>query len=304
MADPIAFCGFNGRHNPAKGQEHLVRVLPVFTNGREHISCWKLTPEELKIVNETGEVWMSHVTPQAIPVKLSGLPLMMSIDAETGLEKRYYTDGRHIVEDARYFALLHHGDQKYSQDEPYSVHLEDVVALLRELGAGWQHLAAAYGHDLEEDCLQDLSIDERRQVIADRFTPMVEGIIWACTGLTEIDGVKQNRKMRNAQQYAKIKELPVAAPVKGSDRTCNMRKTFQDKWTKGLFYLDEFPEFYGNVGPLCPPELNILLLKAARDLWDFGAELGHKAASEEMKQHIEAWTAEVQAQLPQQSAAA
>lgn len=38
--------------------------------GISYVSCWKLSPEELKMVNETGVIWLSILNSQP-PVALS-----------------------------------------------------------------------------------------------------------------------------------------------------------------------------------------------------------------------------------------
>lgn len=264
MADPVRFCGFNKRLTAPPGKEKEVGTLHVFSNGRENISCWKLTPEERLRVLETGEIWLTVASGQTCyPAFVSGVPLMMAQDMDTGEETVYHSDGRHIVEDSRRFATLHHGDQQYG-DEPYAYHLEGVVQVLRDFGADWPFLVAGYSHDLEEDCLQDLSVEERRQVVANRFGPMIESMIWACTGLMFIDGVKQERKARNLQQYAKIQAFPQAAPVKVADRTFNMEESARTANVRMCgIYVDEVLEFDVNVGVHAPPEMRLRVFRAA-----------------------------------------
>lgn len=64
-----------------------------------------------------------------------------------------------LLEKAREFAVRAHGDQRYGNDESYSVHLDEVVGVLREFGyapGGYEilpedTLVAAYLHDVLED---------------------------------------------------------------------------------------------------------------------------------------------------------
>lgn len=267
MADPVAFCGFNRRLVGAPGTEHVIRPLPTYSEDGEHISCWKLDPVELKRVIATGEVWAavkSGGAPQ--PIYLSGTPLMEARDLDTGEPTVYYSDGSHAVDDARRFAILHHADQPYGESEKllHSYHLEKVVQVLRDFGAAWQHLIAGYGHDLEEDCFVDLPMAERRKVIANRFGEPIEALIWACTGEMFVDGVKQNRAARNAQQYAKIAALPPAAPVKCADRIGNMEECVRTQAARmGRLYFGEVMDFDDKVGSFCPLPMRQRLLFAA-----------------------------------------
>lgn len=272
MADPIQFCGSNQRLTAPPGQEDVIRTLHTYANGLEHISCWKLNPTELAQVLKTGEVWVSVASGKtAPPIYLSGTALMQGFDFDTGEETDYFSDGSHLVEDARRFAALHHGEQKYG-DHPYHYHTTGVVDILRSYGADWRFLTAGHLHDLEEDCFQDLPITERRQVIANRYGGLIESIVWACTGQMYIDGVKQERPARNAEQYAKIEEMPHAAPVKCADRIFNEEECARTESPQGLVYLDEAMEFDDKVGALCPPELRTRHLRAALAIIDYAGE--------------------------------
>jgi len=299
MADPVQFCGFNKMLNPAKGTEDHVRPLPVHGNGVENISCWKLSPEELAQVNKTGEVWFSVASGQTChPVFASGFPMMEARDGDTGEKVDYYTDGRHAVEDARRFAFLHHGAQMYGEDKPYSYHLEKVVGVLRDFGAEWVHLVAGYCHDLEEDCWEDLPIETRREIVRLRFGDLAEQIIWCCTGLMFIDGVKQVRSARNAQIYEKIKAFPPAAPVKCGDRIANEEECVLTQSSMGKVYLDEALEFDDAVGIMCPPEMRLRHLNAALQIQAYvGDRKVTREALEERIAHINNLVAQIRAEL-------
>jgi GTP diphosphokinase / guanosine-3',5'-bis(diphosphate) 3'-diphosphatase len=78
-----------------------------------------------------------------------------------------------IVENAHAFAADRHRTQrrKYS-DAPYTVHLEAVVAILRDHGVEDEHtLAAAYLHDTVEDT--QTTIQELIGVFGDRIAELV-----------------------------------------------------------------------------------------------------------------------------------
>ena len=251
MAQGIRFCGANGQLNAAPGTEEVVGSLPVCLDRGEAISCWRLSPEELAHVLKTGEVWLSVLTGNnpAPPVAITGFPMMKALDNDTGEETTYYSDGRHVVEDARQFATLHHGAQLYGNGEPYTYHLGKVVQVLRDFNADWNYLAAGWLHDVLEDCFQDLSMSDRRAILRSRFGQIIEELVWACTGVGE------NRKARNADQYAKIKALTIAAPLKIADRIANMEACVEEKNPLGRMYVKETEEFDTNVGVHTPPEM-------------------------------------------------
>lgn len=259
MAEPIVFAGFNTRLNPAPGTEDRVSALPIHNDGQQLISCWKLTEEEKAQIARTGEVWLSVIEPTdprtgrlargPAPVYVSGTPLMQATDADTGHPTVYHSDGSHLVEDARRFAILHHGQQKYGQ-HPYSFHLDQVVSKLKGWNASFPYLIAGYGHDLIEDCFEGLPLEVKRKTLADRFGALPEAIIWACTG------TQDTREACLEEQIAKIVELPPAAVVKTADRICNMDACVVDGLV-GLAqtYSNEADRFVEGVGPHLPPEI-------------------------------------------------
>lgn len=275
MASPIRFCGFNKVLNPAPGTEDTVQPLYVHGNGIENISCWKLTPAELAEINRTGEMWFSIASGETShPIFLSAIPLMAAYDLDSGEQTTYHTDGWHMVEDARRFATLHHGEQWYDELRGlrHTYHLNKAFELMREFGGDWVFLVATWLHDTEEDCWQDETIEQRRQRIASRYGDIVESLVWAVTGVTHIDGVKQNRKARNQQQYDKIAALPAAAPVKGVDRLVNMEACLEFDAPQGPMYLDEAVTFDENVGIYLPPAMRLRVLETAIRLEErFGA---------------------------------
>ncbi|USN15388.1 hypothetical protein KIKIMORA_02420 [Brevundimonas phage vB_BpoS-Kikimora] len=267
MADPIDFFGANATMNPAEGDEGRVRAMPATVDplGRV-ISCWKLAPEEHLRVIETGEVWLSLACggkPQ--PSYVSGMPLMVAFDPDTGAElDTYCSDGSHAVAEARRFAILHHGEQKYGK-RPYAYHLDGVVANLVRWGYGWVEQIAGYGHDLIEDTMQDLPVQERRVVLAQRFNAEIELLIWCCTG------TRVSREECLEEQIFKIKMVPKAAPVKCADRLFNMRSCLED--LKEAFsprllklaqtYADEADIFIAAMTPLVSAQIIDELREAA-----------------------------------------
>lgn len=257
MATPVRFCGFNKRLTPAPGTEDSVGVLHVYSDGRETISCWKLSPEELAHINKTGEVWQAIAAGQtAPPTFVSGLPLMDAIDPDSGQATDYHSDGSHVVKDAEYFAGLHHADQKYG-DRPYTYHLGGVVAILRRWGADWPFLATGWLHDIIEDCLAHLTIEERRETLTDRFGSLISAMVWACTGTAD------TREAALAEQLAKIAAFPAAAIPKCADRLFNMCSAVEDATANPTprlvklcrTYEAEYPAFRAGVAPHVPAEV-------------------------------------------------
>lgn len=249
MAEPIPFFGHN---NVFGGDGYL--DLPAFNNGVETIVCWKLNDLEYARVVETREVWSSMKTgPAPIPHKLTGLPLMEARDVDTGHPVVYFSDGRHFVADARYFATTHHGEQRYGEgDKPHTYHLEKVVQVLIDFGYGWFEQIGGWLHDVEEDCWTDLPMKARRAIVRDRYGDQIETMVWACTGQTHINGVKQNRKARGAEIAAKLEAFPPAKPVKAADRIANMEECVLTEGPLGAMYIKETQAFAEQVASHIP----------------------------------------------------
>src|SRR4051812_40092374 len=88
MAEPRKFSGSNRILGAPSGLESIVIPLHVYGSGKESISCWKLTPEELEVVNESGCIWVSVASGESQPpIYISGFPLMEARDSEGNLIK-------------------------------------------------------------------------------------------------------------------------------------------------------------------------------------------------------------------------
>lgn len=59
MAEPVKFDGVTHDFGPPPGLDEMVGRLPVFMNGRTVVSAWKLSPEELAEIQQTGIVFLS-----------------------------------------------------------------------------------------------------------------------------------------------------------------------------------------------------------------------------------------------------
>lgn len=165
--------------------------------------------------------------------------------------------------DFRLAAISLHGNQKYA-GVPYSFHLAYVENLLVETGFdGYAYKAAAWLHDAVEDTTATY------QNIYDRFGGEVCSYVYACTGEGE------NRKQRNESIYKKLKQVPLAAPVKVADRIANMLTGLGNKSIAGVegytedgntdklsMYVKEFPKFKEEIQPLVMDSPN------GRFLWE------------------------------------
>lgn len=119
-----------------------------------------------------------------------------------------------MLEKARHFAYTVHSGQTYG-DEPYTVHLEEVVSILSPYGLVAQILG--YLHDTVEDTEATL------EHIEDEFGAFYRECIHY---LTDCEGV--NRVERKAKTNAKLaavsSEHSVTLIVKAADRLANVRR--------------------------------------------------------------------------------
>lgn len=115
----------------------------------------------------------------------------------------------HSLEDqARELATHAHRHQKYG-NQPYVVHLADVVRRVKTITNDPEVIAAAWLHDTIEDT-QITYGDVERQ-----FGENVAKMVWAVTGV----GHDRAAKMANAIE--KIAQTPGAELVKSADRLSN-----------------------------------------------------------------------------------
>jgi (p)ppGpp synthase/HD superfamily hydrolase len=120
--------------------------------------------------------------------------------------------------DARAFAILKHGDQKYG-NIPYVVHLDKVVQNLVEFGAeDDKYVNAGYLHDVVEDT--ECTVGE----VALYFGQHVSNMVYAVTSESG-----KNRKERNLKTYPKIRNFPDAKIVKLADRLANVEHSLATK---------------------------------------------------------------------------
>ena len=120
------------------------------------------------------------------------------------------------VLNAKKFALQAHQSQKYG-DFPYERHLNDVFEVLNRFGfsieteEGEQLLTAAWLHDVLEDT--SVSLAEIQEVFGEKVAFLVH---------TVTDEPGETRKERKEKTYPKIKNHPLAVPLKLADRIANV----------------------------------------------------------------------------------
>lgn len=143
------------------------------------------------------------------------------------------------IERAMEFAMQEHGACGHMYgNEPYWVHLVDVVEVLHEYKHLFnpdhfeQLLAAAPLHDVLEDCPSVSYKDLETQ-----FGPDVARLVYAVT-----KAPMSSWKLVNAALGAKLRDCPDALPLKLADRIANMRKG-----EKNDMYIKRFPNFYENL---------------------------------------------------------
>lgn len=134
---------------------------------------------------------------------------------------------------ARRYAELRHAGQVYAAEAPYSVHLENVVAVLARFGiTNPVMVCAAWLHDTIEDT--GTSYND----IRGRFGHDVAELVYAVTS-----ELGRNRKERNAKTYPKIVEAGHdAIQLKLADRIANVEYGLATSG-KADMYAKEFKDF-------------------------------------------------------------
>lgn len=142
-----------------------------------------------------------------------------------------------ILKRARDYALEHHGDQMYGNN-PYYVHLDDVVRTLKEFGYDYLHLlVSGYLHDTIEDTPVETSD------IREEFGDVVANIVELVTNKTGED-----KKRRTFEAIATDRN---AVKVKMADRISNIRQG--DEGTR-KHYAKQHKHFK-NVSDVAPEEM-------------------------------------------------
>lgn len=145
--------------------------------------------------------------------------------------------------DAREYAIKAHGEQTYG-NEPYSYHLNQVVAVLSQYTDNQYLINAAWLHDVIEDTKIDYF--ELTRI----FGSPVANIVWACTG------VGNDRKARQASILSKLGVFPGAPMVKLADRIANVSANLaENREEKFNMYAKEHLLFASAVSPYVPAEM-------------------------------------------------
>lgn len=137
-----------------------------------------------------------------------------------------------IVEKAKLFAEVAHGDQRYG-DFPYTKHLQDVVNVLEEFEDDPYVLAAGWMHDTIEDTAIDFT------AVFNEFGRVVARLVYAVS-----NEPGKNRKERHERTYPKmIAAGRNAIAIKLADRIANTENCM--KFNHHLFkmYEREYPGF-------------------------------------------------------------
>jgi (p)ppGpp synthase/HD superfamily hydrolase len=133
-----------------------------------------------------------------------------------------------LVSRAELLARTAHKDQKYGE-QPYSVHLEDVVRRAKQITDDPEIIAACWLHDTVEDSPL-VTIDDIRRI----FGARVADLVWAVTA----HGDDRETKMANVIE--KIARTPGAELVKSADRLSNAAASKAEKMmSKYNMYRDE-----------------------------------------------------------------
>jgi hypothetical protein len=171
--------------------------------------------------------------------------------------------------DARRFAEMMHGDQKYdSGSSPYVFHLAAVRDTIVEFGFGpggdtygENYILGAWLHDVLEDT------KATPEEVSQRFGAVTLEFVEAVTGRG------RNRKERNENAYQKMEQRPGAIPLKLADRISNMRAsklTSPDKLFK--MYCEEYPAFRRRLY-----DTSVRYSFKSRTMWDELDRIVHEA---------------------------
>lgn len=131
------------------------------------------------------------------------------------------------------FARSAHEEQEYGGGSFHELHLARVVATLRRYGTDDPELlAAGWLHDVVEDT--ETTVDDLRAGFGDD----VADLVWRLT-----DEPGANRKERQRNTHAKIREDARAVRVKLADRIANVESSFEQRSPLRGMYRKEYRRF-------------------------------------------------------------
>lgn len=181
----------------------------------------------------------THTKAIGLPVVVGTIPIPKK-DLDLELRFMYHTTMNNIVDKARVFAFAAHnaiGQVRKYTGEPYTVHLEEVVSILkgytRATGDGTDAMfAAAWLHDVLEDT--KVSPDLLRQEFGDEITDLV---LWLTDVSKPEDG---NRAVRKAKDRLHLAAAPATAQtIKLADLMSNTKSIRQHDPNFAKVYLKE-----------------------------------------------------------------
>lgn len=150
---------------------------------------------------------------------------------------------------AKFFASVKHQNQLYATGLPYTHHLEAVEGVLRKfLIVGDILLQAAWLHDVVEDT------NTKVKEIAEMFGEEVAVLVAAVT-----NEPGENRKVRAALTYPKIRNTKSAVCLKLADRIANvehggklvdMYKREYEDFRRALYTKDEYENMWNHLDGL------------------------------------------------------
>lgn len=151
-----------------------------------------------------------------------------------------------LVDGCAFLARRVHAEQTYGEDQPYTVHLEATVAVMRRFGIKDEvKLGAGWLHDSIEDT--DLTITALTVHLGTCFGEA------AAVGVAELvnavtDGEGKNRAERKARSYELIPKTKGAVLVKLADRIANAEEGHaKDNGGLLTMYRKELPNFEANL---------------------------------------------------------
>lgn len=144
-----------------------------------------------------------------------------------------------LYQKAKSLAHEKHKNQRYSNNQPYTVHLQAVEAVLRRFGyspdlteRNQNLIIGAWLHDIIEDT------DATYQMIELEFGKEIAELVHAVTNEPGM-----NRKERHEKTYPKIKNHTYAIILKLADRIANVEESVKSKSTLLGMYRKEWKEF-------------------------------------------------------------
>lgn len=146
----------------------------------------------------------------------------------TETNSNFITDNQ--LSTIREIAIQAHSHQSYGEHH-YSYHLDMVAEIAREFALDNNYIAAAYLHDMIEDCNVD------KNYIENISNSHISNMVWA------VSGNGNNRKEKKLDMLEKIKKYPSSINLKMIDRLANMRECSKNNPKKLNMYIKELNDY-------------------------------------------------------------